>query len=66
MLMIWMYRLWSQVTDQLTPDAINALTEELGFEFDSPEHEILERGPLCQPTIRFKRTVPIKPAGVNR
>ena len=66
MLIVWMYRLWSQVTDQLTPDAINALAEELGFEFDSPEHEALERGPLCQPTSRFKRTVPIKPAGVNR
>lgn len=61
-----MHRFWSQVTDQLTPDAIDALAEDLGFEFDSPEHEALERGPLCQPTSRLKRTALIKPAGVNQ
>lgn len=43
------------MTDQLTPDAIENLVEELGLEFDSAEHELLERGPLCQPSVALKR-----------
>ncbi|KAF8311995.1 TBPIP-domain-containing protein [Clavulina sp. PMI_390] len=41
--------LWSQVTDSMDKGAIENLAEELGLEFDTPEHDELERGPLCQP-----------------
>lgn len=40
-------RLWSNATDHLAPDAIAELAEELGLEFDTPEHDALERSALC-------------------
>jgi hypothetical protein len=60
--------IWSQVTEPLAPDSINELVDSLGIELDSEEHNILERGPLCQPPSRFgpkKKTALIRPAGVN-
>lgn len=38
---------WQLATDALPPQDASALTEELGIEFDTPEHVSLERGPLC-------------------
>lgn len=55
------------MTDHLTPDAIENLVEELGLEFDSAEHEVLERGPLCQPSAGrgLKRTGVAAGAGAS-
>lgn len=56
-------RLWSNATDHLAPDAIAELAEELGLEFDTPEHDALERSALCtgQPTrTRIRSGVPGK------
>ncbi|KAG8213515.1 Tat binding protein 1-interacting protein-domain-containing protein, partial [Butyriboletus roseoflavus] len=38
---------WQLATDALPPQDANALTEDLGIEFDTSEHISLERGPLC-------------------
>lgn len=37
-------RFWQLATDALTPQDAEALAENLGIEFDTPEHETLERG----------------------
>ncbi|KAK7045692.1 PSMC3 interacting protein [Paramarasmius palmivorus] len=38
---------WQVVTDSLPPSDAEKLAEELGIEFDTPEHVSVERGPLC-------------------
>ncbi|KAF9220422.1 TBPIP-domain-containing protein [Gyrodon lividus] len=38
---------WQLATDALPPQDATALAEDLGIEFDTPEHMALERGPLC-------------------
>ncbi|KAI8980014.1 TBPIP-domain-containing protein [Trametes punicea] len=38
---------WSLATDALAPQQATALAEDLGIEFDTPEHDALERGWLC-------------------
>ncbi|KLO20480.1 TBPIP-domain-containing protein [Schizopora paradoxa] len=39
--------LWHLVTDSLPPQEAAELVEDLGIEYDSPEHTELEKGPLC-------------------
>jgi 26S proteasome regulatory subunit, ATPase 3, interacting protein len=38
---------WHMIIDALSPQDAAALAEDLGIEFDTPEHQALERGPLC-------------------
>ncbi|KAF9236298.1 TBPIP-domain-containing protein, partial [Melanogaster broomeanus] len=38
---------WQLVTDALPPQDGTALAEDLGIDFDTPEHMALDRGPLC-------------------
>jgi 26S proteasome regulatory subunit (ATPase 3-interacting protein) len=48
--------LWSLATDALPPQDSESLEEDLGIEKDTPEHEALERGPLCAAkTLKRKR-----------
>jgi hypothetical protein len=47
------HRIWSSITEHLSPSDASELAESLGIEFDSEEHEVLERGPLCQPPARY-------------
>jgi len=53
---------WQLATDSLPPQDATALAEDLGIEFDTPEHASLERGPLCavpgqnsKPNLKRKR-----------
>ncbi|KAG6378178.1 TBPIP-domain-containing protein [Boletus reticuloceps] len=53
---------WQFATDTLPPQDATALAEDLGIEFDTPEHTSLERGPLCavqgqnsKPNLKRKR-----------
>ncbi|KAI0326467.1 TBPIP-domain-containing protein [Cubamyces sp. BRFM 1775] len=39
--------LWSLATDALAPQEATDLAEDLGIEYDTPEHDVLERGELC-------------------
>ncbi|KAJ8472342.1 hypothetical protein ONZ51_g8577 [Trametes cubensis] len=39
--------LWSLATDALAPQEATDLAEDLGIEYDTPEHGVLERGELC-------------------
>ncbi|KAI0715743.1 TBPIP-domain-containing protein [Cerioporus squamosus] len=41
---------WGLATDALTPQQATELAEDLGVEWDTPEHTALERGELCMPT----------------
>lgn len=41
------FSLWSLATDASPPQESQELEEALGIEKDTPEHEALERGPLC-------------------
>ncbi|KAI9069956.1 TBPIP-domain-containing protein [Trametes sanguinea] len=38
---------WSLATDTLPPQQATELAEDLGIEFDTPEHGVVERGELC-------------------
>ncbi|KAI0351811.1 TBPIP-domain-containing protein [Trametes cingulata] len=38
---------WSLATDTLAPQEATELAEDLGIEYDTPEHGVLERGNLC-------------------
>jgi 26S proteasome regulatory subunit (ATPase 3-interacting protein) len=38
---------WQLVTDSLPPQDAETLIEDLGIEFDTTEHKVLEKGPLC-------------------
>ena len=43
------------VSDSLPPPDASQLAEDLGIEYDTPEHLELERGPLCAPAHASKR-----------
>ncbi|KAI6154701.1 TBPIP-domain-containing protein [Pisolithus tinctorius] len=47
---------WQIATDALSPQDAAALAEDLGIEFDGPEHVELEKGPLCAPVKPSNRT----------
>lgn len=47
-----LFRFWQLATDSLTPQESASLAEDLGIELDTPEHEAIERGPLCAPAPR--------------
>ncbi|TFK89385.1 TBPIP-domain-containing protein [Polyporus arcularius HHB13444] len=40
---------WGLATDALTPQQATELAEDLGVEWDTQEHTVLERGELCAP-----------------
>lgn len=46
---------WALVSDPLPPSDASQLAEDLGIEYDTPEHLELERGPLCAPAHASKR-----------
>jgi len=46
---------WALVSDPLPPPDAAQLAEDLGIEYDAPEHLELERGPLCAPAHASKR-----------
>ncbi|KAI9572367.1 TBPIP-domain-containing protein [Boletus coccyginus] len=53
---------WQLATEALPPQDATALAEDLGIEFDTPEHSVVERGPLCavpgqnsKPNLKRKR-----------
>ena len=41
-------RFWLLATDSLPPQDAKDLEEDLGIEKDTPEHSVLEQGPLCR------------------
>ncbi|KJA20011.1 hypothetical protein HYPSUDRAFT_68780 [Hypholoma sublateritium FD-334 SS-4] len=41
---------WQLATDSLPPQDARDLEEDLGIEKDTPEHSVLEQGPLCRQT----------------
>ncbi|KAF8261502.1 TBPIP-domain-containing protein [Lactarius quietus] len=49
------YNFWALVTDSLAPPDAEQLAEDLGIEFDTPEHVELERGSLCGPVNAASR-----------
>ncbi|KAI0245797.1 TBPIP-domain-containing protein [Lactifluus subvellereus] len=49
------YNFWALVSDSLPPPDAVQLAEDLGIEYDTPEHLELERGPLCAPAHASKR-----------
>lgn len=48
-------RFWQFVTDTLPPQDAACLAEDLGIEYDGPEHHALERDPLCSNDRGLKR-----------
>ena len=53
---------WQLTTEALPPQDAVALAEDLGIEFDTPEHSSVERGSLCavpgqnsKPNLKRKR-----------
>lgn len=46
---------WQFVTDTLPPQDAACLAEDLGIEYDGPEHHALERDPLCSNDRGLKR-----------
>ncbi|KAH9173724.1 TBPIP-domain-containing protein [Lactarius sanguifluus] len=49
------YNFWALVSDSLSPPDAEQLAEDLGIEYDTPEHGELERGPLCATTNVSRR-----------
>ncbi|KIK92029.1 hypothetical protein PAXRUDRAFT_13464 [Paxillus rubicundulus Ve08.2h10] len=47
---------WQLATDALPPQDATSLAEDLGIEFDTPEHVALERGPICAAAGANSRT----------
>ncbi|THH17913.1 hypothetical protein EW146_g3001 [Bondarzewia mesenterica] len=47
--------LWSLVSDNLTPQDAKDLAEDLGIEYDTPEHATLERSPLCSLPLKGRK-----------
>lgn len=43
----WIQRFWQLATDALPPQDAAALAEDLGIEFDTSEHQALERSHIC-------------------
>ena len=48
-------RLRSIVTDAMVPQECQDLEEELGIEYDTPEHDSLESSPLCKLPAKARR-----------
>jgi hypothetical protein len=48
-------RFWQLATDALSPQDAKALAEDLGVEWDSPEHVQVEQSPLCVEKKSLKR-----------
>ncbi|KAL0577754.1 PSMC3 interacting protein [Marasmius crinis-equi] len=46
---------WQLVTDTLSPQDAERLSEDLGIEFDTAEHVSVENGPLCANQNSLKR-----------
>ncbi|KAK1229147.1 PSMC3 interacting protein [Marasmius sp. AFHP31] len=46
---------WQLVTDSLSPQDAERLSEDLGIEFDTTEHASVEHGPLCANPHPLKR-----------
>ncbi len=46
---------WALVSDPLSPPDAVQLAEDLGIEYDTPEHLGLERGPLCAPAAHASK-----------
>lgn len=46
---------WALASDPLSPPDAVQLAEDLGIEYDSPEHLELERGPLCAPVAHASK-----------
>jgi len=49
------YNFWALVADSLSPPDAEQLAEDLGIEYDTPEHVELERTPLCSTANASKR-----------
>ncbi|KAF8835251.1 TBPIP-domain-containing protein [Paxillus ammoniavirescens] len=47
---------WQLATDALPPQDATSLADDLGIEFDTPEHMALERGPICAAAGTNSRT----------
>ena len=48
-------RFWALVADALTPQDARELAEDLGIEYDTAEHDAVERGALCSVPLSGKR-----------
>lgn len=48
-------RFWQLATDVLAPQDAQELGEDLGLEWDSAEHGLVEKGPLCAEKRNLKR-----------
>jgi 26S proteasome regulatory subunit (ATPase 3-interacting protein) len=46
---------WALASDPLSPPDAVQLAEDLGIEYDTPEHLDLERGPLCAPAAHVSK-----------
>ncbi|KAA1476266.1 TBPIP-domain-containing protein [Dentipellis sp. KUC8613] len=46
---------WALVSDTLSPQDATELRDDLGIEYDSVEHTMLEQGPLCSINLGRKR-----------
>ena len=46
---------WALASDPLSPPDAVQLAEDLGIEYDTPEHLELERGPLCAPAAHASK-----------
>ncbi|KAI0280945.1 TBPIP-domain-containing protein [Russula aff. rugulosa BPL654] len=49
------YNFWALASDPLSPPDAVQLAEDLGIEYDTPEHLELERGPLCAPAVHTSK-----------
>ena len=48
-------RFWALVSDSLSPRDAKDLAEDLGLEYDTAEHNAVERGPLCSVPLSGRR-----------
>ncbi|KAF8520815.1 TBPIP-domain-containing protein [Gautieria morchelliformis] len=49
------HNLRSIATDAMVPQQCQDLDEDLGIEYDTPEHNTLENSPLCKPLVKARR-----------
>ncbi|KAF8486428.1 TBPIP-domain-containing protein [Russula ochroleuca] len=49
------YNFWALVSDPLSPPDADQLAEDLGIEYDTPEHLEVERGRLCAPATHASK-----------
>jgi 26S proteasome regulatory subunit, ATPase 3, interacting protein len=47
---------WALASDPLSPPDAVQLAEDLGIEYDTPEHLELERGHLCAPPAHTSKS----------